>query len=250
MRRDSSLYLLPLSLPLLPRLFAERLQSRHRHRRRHHLRHREMVGTRSTRSGLPVTKDPQVCDPDSNKTADLERLDHRTSRRRRQYRRLSQEHLQRKSHGPARTAAPSRPENLPLHSAHPSGAGKGPLDMMSSDATLHTVHMEGAATYNLPFPFADRVTTRTMPTPGLVHLRCNGGHVWMNAEMMVVTHPYYAVTDESGNFRIHRRAAGNLSDRGLARRLGTRRKEQALRCAYRTQRATSCFHRARSGKSQ
>jgi len=44
------------------------------------------------------------------------------------------------------------------------------------------------------------VTTRTMAYPGLVHLRCNGGHVWMNAEMMVVPHPYYAVTDETGRF--------------------------------------------------
>jgi hypothetical protein len=39
-----------------------------------------------------------------------------------------------------------------------------------------------------------------MSSPGLVHLRCNGGHVWMNAEMMVIPHPYYAVTDESGKF--------------------------------------------------
>jgi hypothetical protein len=49
--------------------------------------------------------------------------------------------------------------------------------MMSSDATLHTVHMEGAATFNLPFPFTNQISSRTMPTAGLVHLRCNGGHV-------------------------------------------------------------------------
>ena len=72
--------------------------------------------------------------------------------------------------------------------------------MMSSDATLHTIHMDGAATFNLPFPFTDRVTTRAMSTPGLVHVRCNGGHAWMNAEMMVVSYPYYAVTNESGSF--------------------------------------------------
>jgi len=74
------------------------------------------------------------------------------------------------------------------------------LTMQSSDPTLHTIHMDGAATYNLPFPFVDKPTSRPMPTPGLVNLRCNGGHVWMNAEMMVVQHPYYAVTDESGRF--------------------------------------------------
>ena len=41
-----------------------------------------------------------------------------------------------------------------------------------------------------------------MPTAGLVNVRCNGGHAWMNAEIMVVSHPYYAVTDESGKFEL------------------------------------------------
>jgi hypothetical protein len=76
------------------------------------------------------------------------------------------------------------------------------LEMVSSDATLHTIHMDGAASYNLPFPFPDRPITRTMSAAGLVNLHCNGGHVWMNAEMMVVSHPYYAVTDESGKFEL------------------------------------------------
>ncbi len=79
---------------------------------------------------------------------------------------------------------------------------KHDLAMQSSDATLHTVHMEGAASYNLPFPYPNQVTSRSMPTPGLVTLRCNGGHVWMNAEMFVMRHPYYAVTDDSGHFEL------------------------------------------------
>jgi Carboxypeptidase regulatory-like domain len=74
--------------------------------------------------------------------------------------------------------------------------------MKSSDATLHTVHMEGAATYNLPFPFTNQVISRNMPTAGLANVRCNGGHAWMNAEILVVPHPYYTVTDESGRFRL------------------------------------------------
>jgi hypothetical protein len=76
------------------------------------------------------------------------------------------------------------------------------LKMKSSDATLHTVHMDGSATYNLPFPFTNQVISRDMPNVGLVNLKCNGGHVWMNAEILVVPHPYYAVTDESGNFEL------------------------------------------------
>jgi hypothetical protein len=59
-----------------------------------------------------------------------------------------------------------------------------------------------AATYNLPFPFPNQIISRDMAAPGVVTLKCNGGHTWMNAEMMVVTHPYYAVTDESGKFEL------------------------------------------------
>jgi hypothetical protein len=149
---------------------------------------------------FPVTKDPQICDPESKKTVDLERLilgpdggvantvvylKNVTSGKAlelpQQRRHLDQKHCRYIPH------ILLVPENATL-------------DMISSDATLHTVHMDGAATYNLPFPFTNRVTSRTMSQPGLVHLRCNGGHVWMNAEMMVVSHPYYAVTDESGRY--------------------------------------------------
>jgi len=79
---------------------------------------------------------------------------------------------------------------------------KGTLHLKRSDPVLHTVHMTGAADYNLPFPFANLTISRTMNREGLVDLRCNAGHVWMNGEMLVVPHPYYAVTDEEGNFRL------------------------------------------------
>ncbi len=149
---------------------------------------------------FPVTKDPQICDPDSKKTVDMERL------------------VVGPQGGIANTVvylkniSSGKPMDLPEQRRHLDQKHcryiphillvpeNGSLSMMSSDATLHTIHMDGAATFNLPFPFVDRPTTRTMSTPGLVHLRCNGGHVWMNAEMMVVPHPYYAVTDESGRF--------------------------------------------------
>jgi len=151
---------------------------------------------------VPVNKDPQICDPDSKKTADLERLI------------VGPEagvantivYLKAISAGKA-LDLPEQRRHLDQKHCHyiphillvPENAV---LSMQSSDATLHTIHMDGAASFNLPFPFVNRVTERTMSTPGLVHLRCNGGHVWMNAEMMVVPHPYYAVTDESGRFEL------------------------------------------------
>ena len=158
---------------------------------------------------FPVTKDPQICDPDSKKNVDLERL------------------IVGPQGGVANTVvylkniASGKSMDLPEQRRHldqkhcryiphillvPKDSS---LTMMSSDATLHTIHMDGAATFNLPFPFADRPSVRTMSTPGLVHLRCNGGHVWMNAEMFVAPHPYYAVTDESGRFEFTDVPPGN-----------------------------------------
>ncbi len=157
---------------------------------------------------FPITKDAQVCDPNSKKTADLERLvigpDGGVAN--------TIVYLKNVSAGKAMDL-PEQRRHLDQKSCRyiphillvPQNAALG---MMSSDPTLHTVHMDGAATFNLPFPFPDRLTTRNMPNPGLVSLRCNGGHVWMNAEMMVVTHPYYAVTDESGRYQFTNVPAG------------------------------------------
>jgi len=151
---------------------------------------------------LPISKDPQICDPESTKTRDLERLIvgpqggvantvvylKDVSRGKafdlpEQRRFLDQKHCRYEPH------ILLVPKNALLQ-------------MKSSDATLHTVHMDGAATYNLPFPFPDQVISRPMNSQGVVNLKCNGGHVWMNAEMFVAPHPYYAVTDESGKFEL------------------------------------------------
>jgi hypothetical protein len=151
---------------------------------------------------LPINKDVSICDPDSKHNRDLERLmvgpqggvantvvflknissgkafDFPEPRRS-----LNQKHCR---YEPHILLVPQNAE----------------LAMKSSDATLHTVHMDGAATYNLPFPFPNQVITRPLQSAGVVNLKCNGGHVWMNAEVLVAPHPYYAVTDESGRFEL------------------------------------------------
>jgi hypothetical protein len=83
------------------------------------------------------------------------------------------------------------------------------LTVKSSDPLLHTVHMSGNADYNLPFTTEGQEITRPMPREGVVSLRCNAGHVWMNGEMIVAKHPYYAVTDENGNFELTGVPPGN-----------------------------------------
>jgi len=148
-----------------------------------------------------INKDPQVCDPLGQKRRDLERL------------------LVAPNGGVANTVvflrnitrgkamdlpAPRRFLNqkncryephillVPLQAT---------LTVRDSDPLLHTVQMSGSADYNLPFVLAGQEITRPMTREGKVSLRCNV-HVWMNGEMMVARHPYYAVTDEFGNFEL------------------------------------------------
>lgn len=153
-------------------------------------------------ASFPITKDAQICDPASHKTRDLERLV------------IGPQggvantvvYLKNISSGKAFDLPPGR-RSLDQHFCRYEPhillvPQSGALDMKSSDATLHTIHMDGAATYNLPFPFQNQTVSRDMNTAGLVNLKCNGGHVWMNAEMFVAPHPYYAVTDENGAFQL------------------------------------------------
>ena len=149
-----------------------------------------------------INKDPQVCDPQGQKHRDLERLliGHNGG--------VANTIVYLK--GITRGKAMDLPE--PRQFLNQKNCRyephillvplQGNIKIESSDPLLHTVHMSGAAEYNLPFPFKDQVVSRVMTREGQVDLRCNAGHVWMNAEMMVAPHPYFAVTDANGEFQI------------------------------------------------
>jgi hypothetical protein len=158
---------------------------------------------------LPITKDPKICDPSGETTRDLQRLI------------IGPEggvantvvYLVNVTHGKAWDLPPSErtlDQRTCVYVPHillvPVG---GEIQIKSSDPVLHTVHMMGAATYNLPFPFQDQFISRTMHIPGRVDMKCNAGHVWMNAEALVVPHPYYAITDAHGSFTLTNILPGN-----------------------------------------
>jgi hypothetical protein len=148
-----------------------------------------------------INKDPQVCDPLGEKHRDLGRL------------------LVGPSNGVANTVVflknVTRGKAMDLPAARRSLNQKTcryephvllvPLDatlaVKSSDPLLHTVQMSGKADFNLPFIKDGQEIDRQMVREGSVSLRCNV-HIWMNGEMMVAPHPYYAVTDEAGNFEL------------------------------------------------
>lgn len=151
---------------------------------------------------IAVNKDSEVCDPESHKTVNLERLvlgpDGGVAN--------TVVFLKDVTRGKAMNMPEARRFLDQKHCRYEPHIllvpKNGELSMKSSDAVLHTVHMDGAATFNIPFPFQDRVISRNMDAPGLVNLKCNGGHAWMNAEMIVAPHPYYAVTDLNGEFQL------------------------------------------------
>jgi hypothetical protein len=149
-----------------------------------------------------INKDPQVCDPLGQKHRDLERL------------------LVSPNGGVANTVVylknitAGKAMDLPLERRFLNQKNcryephillvpvQGLLTVRSSDPLLHTVHMSGSADYNLPFVTQGQEISRPMTREGMVDLRCNAGHVWMNGEVVVASHPYYAVTDREGNFEM------------------------------------------------
>jgi hypothetical protein len=151
---------------------------------------------------LPITKNPEVCAINGNKTRDLERIEIASDGAVQN----TVVYLKGVTSGKAwdlpearRSLDQKNCKYIPHIMLVPKG---GDLAMKSSDPILHNIHMTGVALYNLPFPIKDKVIQRPFQRDGVVDLKCDAGHVWMNSELLVVDHPYYAVTDEHGNFKI------------------------------------------------
>ena len=89
----------------------------------------------------------------------------------------------------------------------PAGAQ---LDIANNDPILHNVHAYGIgeglkSLFNIAQPIKGQRTCikqTQLKDPGVVLTLCDAGHPWMTAYILVAEHPYYAVTDEGGNFVI------------------------------------------------
>jgi plastocyanin len=80
------------------------------------------------------------------------------------------------------------------------------MSMVNSDDVLHNIHaysIEGKDIFNFGMPSKGMVISNaktTFTAPGLYQLKCDAGHVWMNAYIFVKAHPYVAVTGADGTF--------------------------------------------------
>src|SRR6185503_12752654 len=75
----------------------------------------------------------------------------------------------------------------------------------SSDAEMHNVHSTPKVAGNQEFNFAQlkgQVNEKSFDKPEvLVRVKCDV-HPWMFAYVGVLEHPYFAVSDKDGNFKI------------------------------------------------
>jgi hypothetical protein len=81
------------------------------------------------------------------------------------------------------------------------------LKIRNSDPTLHNVHAtpkagSGNAEFNFAQPTKDMVTEKTFAAAEVgLRFKCDV-HPWMFAYVSVMDHPFFAVTDKDGNFKI------------------------------------------------
>ena len=157
---------------------------------------------------FPINKDQNICDPSNAKLRDLERLEIGDSGG------VSNTvvYLSDITRGKAmdlpmvrRSLNQKQCRYEPHIFLVPQGTA---LNMITSDPVLHNIHMTGASSYNAAFVNQNQTVSEKLNDPGLIDVQCNGGHTWMNAEILVVRHPYYAVTDQDGKFTISGVPAG------------------------------------------
>ncbi len=94
----------------------------------------------------------------------------------------------------------------------------------SSDDTLHNVHGEPRANtrWNFGLPRRNSAITLVLEGPEvMVPVRCDV-HPWMRLDLGVLPHPYFAVTDEDGRFRLPNVPTGSYTLAAWHPTLGTR----------------------------
>lgn len=82
----------------------------------------------------------------------------------------------------------------------------GKLKVKNSDPLMHNVR--AGELFNVGMPIENQVIERTMPAAqGAVKIVCDV-HPWMRADVMVLPHDSWAITDASGHFKLSAVPAG------------------------------------------
>ncbi len=79
----------------------------------------------------------------------------------------------------------------------------GTLRVLNRDGVLHNIHTYSSINpaFNVAQPKALKEIRKTFSSPERIAVRCDV-HGWMSSWVIVVDHPYHAVTDEDGRFEL------------------------------------------------
>lgn len=103
----------------------------------------------------------------------------------------------------------------------------GIIETVNRDHVIHTAHLHGALEGNLALPLHGQSITVTADRPGMITVLCDL-HRWMRAFVRVDPHPFHAVTDAHGRFRIADLPAGEHELELWHERLGRRLRAVSL----------------------
>jgi plastocyanin len=104
----------------------------------------------------------------------------------------------------------------------------GTAEFLNNDRLLHNLH--SASTDNPPFNRTQpkgRTISIGFRRPEIVRIDCDL-HPWMRAWVVVAEHPYYAVTNERGEFALENVPPGSYTLQVWHESLGTLRKDVAV----------------------
>ena len=101
--------------------------------------------------------------------------------------------------------------------------------LLNSDPILHDVHARlGSETlFNEGLP-AWRQVTKRLTRAGIIAIHCEVLHTWMSAYILVTSSPYFAVSDEKGEFVIEDVPAGTREIKVWHEKLGTQTRRLAV----------------------
>ncbi len=100
------------------------------------------------------------------------------------------------------------------------------LDILNSDDVLHNIKTESTVNspINIAQPKFKRKVTQTIAKPEIIPVHCDV-HGWMHAVLVVTEHPYYALTDANGSFKIADVPPGKYTLKVWHEKLGEQTKE-------------------------
>ena len=100
------------------------------------------------------------------------------------------------------------------------------FSIVNSDPILHNIHsyLNDETEFNIAQPVQNQINRHTFTTPGFIYTECDV-HSWMQAHIVAVDNPYFAITDDTGSFLIDGVPPGTYTARIWHEFLGERTAE-------------------------